>query len=311
MVRKMIQYLQSQSDGEPLKIIKTLQPNSWVRVEKPTPDEITELIKTFDLDEVFIENALDPHEIPRIESEDGIIYFITRLPDTDDDFNDFTTPIMFIVHREHLISISRDSLARLWQPFIAKTELNTSFKAQALVTMLSAIVTEYQHKVAAINRQTRSATIDITRLRPADIATFVEYERKLNDYLDALIPSNDALEELLGSKFLKLKEDDRNSAEEISVSFEQIIARCKSLLRTITNVRDSYSAVINARLNETIRLLTVITLALTIPTMLAGLFGMNVELPGNEQSSATFWIIAAISLGTSATMAFYFLYKRR
>lgn len=307
----MIQYLHSSSGDGPLTPSKKLLQGSWVRIEKPSPEEIAQLAKKFKFDETIIADALDPHEIPRLESKDGTIYYITRLPDTDDEFNDFTTPIMFIVHPEHLFTISRDSLARMWQPFIANTPINTASKTQSMIAMLLTIVAEYQRKVTTINRQMRAVSTDVTRLRPSDIAVFVEYERKLNDYLDALIPSNDALEQLLGSKFLKLREEDHDTAEDISNGFEQIIARCKSLLRTITNVRDSYRAVMDTRLNETIRLLTVITLALTIPTMLSGLYGMNVNLPGHEQSPATFWIIAAIALGTSASTAFYFLYKRR
>ena len=79
---------------------------------------------------------------------------------------------------------------------------------------------------------------------------------------------------------MRLRADDKEDVEDLSIDLEQVIARCKSLLRTITNVRDSYRAVMDTRLNETIRLLTVITVALTIPTMVAGLFGMNVPVPG-------------------------------
>ena len=98
-------------------------------------------------------------------------------------------------------------------------------------------------------------------LRVNDIATLAEYERKLNDYLDALIPMNWAIEKLLATQKLRLKADDKEDVEDISIDLEQVIARCKSLLRTITNVRDSYRAVMDTRLNETIRLLTVITVA--------------------------------------------------
>jgi magnesium transporter len=67
----------------------------------------------------------------------------------------------------------------------------------------------------------------------------------------------------------------------------------------------------DTRLNETIRLLTVITLALTIPTALAGLYGMNVNLPGNEASPHTFWAIVAVSIASAAALSYYFLKKRR
>jgi len=163
--------------------------------------------------------------------------------------------------------------------------------------------------VASINRQMRASTSDVTNLKPKDIATFVEYERRLNDYLDALIPTNTALEKLLGGRLLKLYEDDRDIVEDLSIDLEQLIARCKSLLRTITNVRDSYRAVMDTRMNETLRMLTVITLALTIPTMLAGLYGMNVPLP-IENSPVIFWAIIAISVVAAFSLSFYFTKKR-
>jgi Mg2+ and Co2+ transporter CorA len=44
--------------------------------------------------------------------------------------------------------------------------------------------------------------------------------------------------------------------------------------------------------------------------MLAGLYGMNVELPGHETSPLMFWIISAMAMGSSVFIAFYFLKKR-
>lgn len=127
--------------------------------------------------------------------------------------------------------------------------------------------------------------------------------------MDALQPTNTALEKILGGRVLPLYEDDRDLVEDISIEFEQLIARCVSLLRTITNLRDSYRAVMDTRLNETIRLLTVATLAFTVPTMIAGLFGMNVDIPG-EHLPYIFWVVVAISLAISGLLAFYFLRKK-
>lgn len=129
--------------------------------------------------------------------------------------------------------------------------------------------------------------------------------------MDALIPTNDALAKLGGGSFLNLSPGELATVDDISIEFQQLIARCKSLLRTITNVRDSFRAVMDTRLNETMRILTVITLACTVPTMIAGLYGMNVVLPGQADSPQTFWLIVFLSLSSSVALAFYFLYKRR
>ena len=175
--------------------------------------------------------------------------------------------------------------------------------------MIEAVSLQYQRRVATINRQMRAATDDLHTLRARDIVTLTEYERKLNDYLNALVPMNWAIERLMANRSLRLKEDDKDDVEDISIDLEQVIARCKSLLRTITNVRDSYRAVMDTRLNETIRLLTVITVALTIPTMIAGLYGMNVPVPGADDPTM-FWKITAVSVIAAMATGYYFLRRR-
>lgn len=304
----MISYLRSTHYRPAIKQQDTLQPGSWIRSERPSEDERQKLIK-LGIDADVLADALDPHEVPRVELEDGWTYFLTRLPDTDDEFNDYTTPMLFALGEEYIVTVSRDSLGRLWQPFIDRTLAPTTQQTKLFLHMIDAISRQYQTRIAAINRQMRATNSSLHTLKSKDIATITEYERKLNDYLDALLPTNTALEKILGGKMLQLYEDDRDLVEDLSIDFEQNIARCKSLLRTITNLRDTYRAVMDTRLNETIRLLTVITLTMTIPTMFAGVYGMNVDLPG-ENGPYTFWIIIGLSVLLSMSLAIYFLRKR-
>lgn len=305
----MLQFLRSTKYDPKIQQKDALSGGSWVRCEKPTDAEL-ERLGQLGLDLDIIQDALDPHEVPRVEIEGDWTYFITRLPDTDDEFNDFTTPILFALHRKYVVTVSRDSLGRLWQPFIDNTQVQTAGQTTLFMNMIDAIAVQYQRRVAAINRQMRAATSDVVSLGSKDIATLTEYERKLNDYLDALIPTTSALQKMLSGRIINLHEDERDLVEDVTIDIEQVSSRCKSLLRTITNVRDSYRAVMDTKLNETIRLLTVITLALTIPTMLAGLFGMNVDLPTGAHTPVTFWVIVIVSILFAASFSLYFLRKR-
>lgn len=305
----MITFYRSDVQNPEIQQSKKLQAGSWIRCERPSEDELATLV-ALGLDEDILRDSLDPHEIPRLDSEDGWSYFITRLPDTDDDFNDFTTPILFAIGKNTVVTVSRDPLGRLWQPFIDRVAIPTTQKTKLLMYMIDAITRQYGTRVAQINRQMRAATSDVRNLNPKEITRLVEYERKLNDYLDALIPTNTALEKLLSGKIINLYEDDHDLIEDLSIDLEQLMARCTSLLRTITNLRDSYRAVMDTRLNETMRLLTVITMAFTIPTMIAGLFGMNVDIPG-AGSPMMFWVVIAISAIPSLALIYYFMRKRQ
>lgn len=304
----MITYLRSTNYRPAIKQTESVKPGTWIRSERPSAEEQNELV-SLGIDPDLLFDALDPHEVPRVEQGNGWTYFITRLPDTDDDHNDYTTPILFALGGHHIVTVSRESLGRLWQPFIEKTKAPTTQKTKLFMLMLDAIVLQYQSKVSLINRQMRATTQNVRSLNSRDIITLTEYERKLNDFLDALQPTNTALEKILGGRLLQLYEDDRDLVEDLSIELEQLIARCKSLLRTITNVRDSYRAVMDTRLNETIRLLTVITLTFTAPTMIAGLYGMNIPIPG-QSSVLTFWLIIGLSVCISGSLAVYFLRRK-
>ncbi len=304
----MLFHLASDKD---LKITSTSDDDfaNWVRVEKPTEEERS-LLVGLGLDEGILSDALDPHEVPRLEIELPWVYFITRVPDIGDDFNSFTTPLMFAFNGERFMTVSRDSLGRLWQPFIEKSRVSTSNQKRMFLLMADAIVQSYQNRVAHINRQVRALTHNVARINPKEISTMAEYERKLNDYLDAIIPTNASVEMLLRNRGLRFREDDLEEIEDLSVDLEQVIARCKSLLRTIQNLRDSYRAVMDTRLNETMRILTVVTVALAVPTVFAGLLGMNVKLPFDVESDILFWQVVGVSVATAMAVSYYFSRRR-
>lgn len=278
---------------------------NWLLCDAPSDDDKKYLVG-LGVDLGLLNDALDPHEVPRLEFTSDWIYLIMRAPNVSGDSGDFTTPILFAINANMLITVSRDDLSQLWQPFIEGAILDSGQTKQLFLMMMDFMAQNYQSKVAQINRQMRALTDNTPRTYSKEIISVVEHERRLNDYLDALIPTNTALERLLSKDDFKFREEDADEIEDLSIDFEQVIARCKSLLRTIQNDRDSYRTIMDTRLNETMRALTVITVTLTIPTMLAGLLGMNVKLPFDIHSELTFWGIVGMSIIASLAVSLYF-----
>jgi magnesium transporter len=305
----MLIYLRSVIHRATIKEQSSLQPGTWVRCEQPSAAELDRLFDLH-LDRDIINDSLDPYEVPRVDSEGDWTYFICRIPDTNQASEESTTPILFALSSKYVVTLSRDSHDELWAPFIERIGIPTTQKIKFFIHMINALVGRYDRQISLVNKQVRTATSDIHGLRSHDIATFSEYERKLNDYLDALVPTNIAVEKMLSGGLLQTFSEDREEIEDLSIDLEQLIARCKSHLRTITNLRDSYRAVMDTRLNETLRALTIITVVLAIPTMIAGLYGMNVDLPGEVDAPSTFWYIICFSLFVALVLGIYF-YRRR
>jgi magnesium transporter len=78
---------------------------------------------------------------------------------------------------------------------------------------------------------------------------------------------------------MRLYEDDSELIEDVYLSNGQLGESCRSKLKSIMHVRNAYSTIMTNNLNQTMRFLTIVTVVLTIPTIVASLFGMNVPIP--------------------------------
>lgn len=304
----MISYYRSTVQGPKLKKQTKLQPGCWIKSERTTETDLSRLAD-LGLDQDTLRDAMDPYEVPRLERGGGWIYCIGRLPDTNDELGGFTTPLLLAINDRYLVTISRDRLDSLWRPFAENNSVPTTQRGKLFLAIIGAIIDQYERQLAVINRRMRAIMQDVSNIRTGDVAIFTENERKVNDYLDALMPMNSALEKLLNNNSLKLFANDADMVEDLSIDLEQLIMRCKSQLKTITNLRDSYRAVMDTRLNETLRILTIITVAMTIPTVIAGVFGMNVDLPGSGTITDFWWIIVLMVVAAMAVTV-YFMRRR-
>jgi magnesium transporter len=159
-----------------------------------------------------------------------------------------------------------------------------------LLQLFSRLVASYNQFLTDISRRVRRLGIRLEEITNKEIAQLVAFEGVLNDFLSALVPTNTILGNLLSSKFLKLYEEDKELIEDLILSIGQLVEICKSNLKTMVNIRESYSTIMTNNLNRVIKLLTALTVILAVPTMIASFFGMNVALPGAGSPHAFVWI---------------------
>lgn len=161
--------------------------------------------------------------------------------------------------------------------------------------MLLEVDSAYARYITRINKEVRRLSAELsTTISNRDIIHFMEYETILHDLLDALVPTNAALQKLLSGRFLTLRDEDKEFAEDVYLGNGQLIELCHSNLRTIVNTRNSYSTIMSNNLNRVIKLLTSITIVLMVPSIFMNMYGMNVPLPFTSSPHA-FWIVILIS----------------
>lgn len=301
----MITYYYRSVKEDSLRKIPKCRPGTWVHVEKPSSEELDQLAEEFSLNRDLLKDATDIYEVPRFESEDGIAYFFTRFPHRVG--NELgTATILFAVTSTVVVTVSVEH-STMFDPYIEnKKPLFTTQRTKLFLLLISVINKTYRDNFMQIRREVQRSRVHLHKIRNKDIVLLVGLESALNDFISALLPSFTAIQTILSGTYVPLFEEDKDIIEDIQLENQQHIETAKSNLKTIQNIRSAYTAIVTNDLNSVIKLLTSLTIILTIPTILGSLFGMNVPLPYTSSPHA-FLIIVLIALGSMGVAAFIFI----
>jgi len=104
--------------------------------------------------------------------------------------------------------------------------------------------------------------------------------------------------------------------QELELYFDDIVDSAERIWDLLDNFKEvveglesTNESVISHRQNDVLRLLTVFTVIVLPLTMLTGVFGMNVDFPG-EGTREAFWVIMALLVAILGAMIGFFRWKR-
>ena len=290
----MLKIYQKTIKENELNITKEVRFGSWVHVEKPDEKDLDFLVGKLLLDKGLLEDAIDIHEVPRMEVEEGNIYIFTRVPHREKGGHISTRPLLVVLGENFTVTLSRSSLSFFERFEKEQIDFYTSQKTKFFLQIFSEINREYNRFLTDINKEVRQASVRLENIDNKSIIRFVVFEEVRNDFLDSLAPISNILKNLLSGKSLKLYEDDEDLMEDLFLGSGQLIERCKTNLKTMVNVREAYTAIMTNNLNRVIKLLTAITIVLSVSTLIVSFYGMNVTLPFDGSPMAFVGILLVI-----------------
>lgn len=308
----MVKILHKTIKEKELKEINSFRIGSWIYVEYPEEKELDDLSKNFSLEKGLLMDAIDPYEVPRLKIDNGVIYIFTRVPNKENN-RVITEPLMIGIGKDFIITTSSKPLIFLNKFLNNEINFTTTQKTKLVLQFFSEIITDYNTFLASISKSVRSSSVQMEKINNKDIIQFVTFEGVINDFLAALVPTNAILNNLLYStaprRLLELYEEDKDLIEDLFLSNNQLIELCKANLKTIVNIRESYSTIMTNNLNRVIKFFTALTIILTVPMIVSSFYGMNINLPFAKHPLA-FWGISITTLVVSFTLLAVFFRKR-
>lgn len=302
----MITIYYSRARERALQEITEPRPGSWVVVSEPTEAELERLTKEFRLDRDILNDAIDMYEAPRVDVENDVVYIFTRYcyPEGKEIA---TEPLLLAYNSDYLFTVGRVETKILDHLTHDRAEFVTTQKTKTVLQILTGINASYSQQMTKIARRILQlrAKMRQSQLTTQEFVGIIELEEDLNEFLSALQPQALLFNALLSGKYLRLYEEDRDYIEDIERSTDELITQVQGRLRTLVNMRQAYDAIATTNLNNTFKRLTSIAIFLTIPTIVGGLWGMNVPVPFANDPMAFFGVLAIIGVLIAIAVAVF------
>lgn len=301
----MITYYFRTIKDDSLKVVEDLRTGVWIHAVAPTEDELKALFEKLALDDALIEDAQDFFEVPRFERSGGATFFFTRYPFNEKRQDSDTAPLLIVMGESFVLTIVQREIPQ-FKAFLNGSEVvHTTQKTKFFIQIMQEVTSAYEKQLVVLRRNVNRDRAQLRRIGNREIERFVNFEHKLNDMISAIVPTNTALQQISKGNHIQMFSDDMELMEDLIIDNTQLVDSARSVLKTIQNVRSATEAILANNLNTTIKTLTVLTILLTIPTIVASLFGMNVPLP-LEDTPHAFWAVCGIIVTSVSLVVWYF-----
>ncbi|MBR1633457.1 MAG: magnesium transporter CorA family protein [Lachnospiraceae bacterium] len=291
------------------------EPGAWVQLTAPSLEECTEVSEKYEIDITDLRAALDDEESSRISLEDSYTLILVDIPSAEirNNRNTYTTiPLGILLHPDAVITVCAEDTSILRQ-FIDRRVRDFSTKKQMrfLYQILYNTCLLYQSLLRSIDRKRTEIEERINQedTEDEDLIDLHELESNLVYFATSLRANGVVLDRLTRYGRLKMYEEDQELLEDVVIENRQAIEMTSIYRDIINGTRELLSTVINNRLNNAMKYLAAITIVMSIPTIISGLWGMNVFVPLAEIPHGFAIIVVATLIICIA--ALYVLHKRK
>lgn len=270
------------TDSGVARVKDAIEPGLWVQLVAPTHEECQTVADALDADISDVEAALDIEESSRIQLEDTYTLIIVDVPvvrDAVDGQNYTTIPLGMILTQQNIVTICSEETL-VFAPFLNGRIRNfsTDNPLHFAFQILYRVATLYQFDLRMIDRRRHSIEERIEgKTGNDDLMMLYGLDTTLVYFTTSLQANRTVFDKLRRYKRFGQTDDDQELLEDVIVENAQAVEMCSVYLNIVNSTRELMSSVINNRLSNTMKLLTSVTIVLAIPTMISGLYGMNVN----------------------------------
>lgn len=284
----------------------------WVNAVSPTAEEIDFLTDKLSIDRDFLSAALDEEESSRIEVEEDQTLIIIDTPlATTEGQNTLvytTMPIGIIITPKYVATVCLNETSAITD--IANNVVKgvqTHMKTRFLLNLLLRVAQSFLVRLKHINKMSSHIETELHKsMKNKELFQLLALEKSLVYFSTSLKSNEITLEKILRGRIIKLYEEDQDLLEDVLIEFKQAVDMSNIYSSILSGTMDAFASIISNNLNIVMKVLTIITTLMAIPTMIFSYFGMNV----NFGFTPIWWVILIIS-AVIVTIAGFILWRKK
>jgi len=299
---------------EHLTICPTLEKGCWVHLQNPTKEEIDGLTRRFALDPTFLPAALDVEESARLEHDKDQTLIIVDTPFVEAEGSGYvysTIPIGIVLVEDIIITIATQET-----PIITDfTEermrgFSTDKRLRFILRLLYRNASMFLTYLKLVDKASMLVQNKLEKsLRNQELLQMMKLEKSLVFFSTSLKGNEVVLEKMMRLEPIRQIPEGGDLLEDVIIENKQAMEMCTIYRDILSGTMDAFASIISNNLNIVMKVLTSLTVMLSVPALFAAFWGMNVAVPF-AGSPYGFYLILGMSV-LSAFIAFILLWRKK
>ena len=270
---------------------------NWFDVNELNESDSRQLKRLFRLTPAIINYVSDRHERPHYDYDihtqsELIVYDVPLWPDKATEH--FTTrPIIFLLQGTTVFTFHNNETAYVFEEFRKNRIKEVGNATEFIMTFLLHAATYFNQALDRLTNERNDLDKKLnSHIVNRDLLQLAQIEKSLV-YLSSSIRTNVMmLEDLRHTPLtLQITKESQEKLDDILIEMEQASRMVQISNEVTEKISATSNNILNNNLNDTMKFLTVWSLLLTIPTIITGFYGMNVNLPFMNNPLSWFYII--------------------
>jgi len=289
---------------------------AWVNVLPPLKqEEFSELSENLEIPLDFLADSLDIDERSRFEEEDNVKLIVIKTPTENNSFNEsdayyITIPICIILTHNQIVTVNSFENGAIKKFLNTFQNRHPDNRKMMVLKIFEKITQTYMESLKEINQRRNVMEQKLyASNRNEELLELMKIQKSLVYFVTALRSNEMVLLKIARTNFLGLNEEEKEFLEDLIVDISQGLEMANIYTNILSSTLDAFASIINNNMNNVLKRLTSITIILSLPALVTGIYGMNVPIPYADRPHA-FYIPLLLSVGISIVISWYFMKKK-